>query len=496
MTNLAHNLIRTAAAHPDKAAIRLDDQVTDYRSLDEHSARAASWLTAQGVGPGDRVAILLPNIAQFAVLYYGILRSGAVAVPMNPLMKAGEIGYNIEDCGARALLTWGPSMAEANAAAGQLGISCTDVTAPGFIAALAAAEPIPGVVDRSSDDAAVILYTSGTTGRPKGAVLTHDNLRGNTETVSRLLALTGSDTVFGGLPFFHVFGQTCGLNAAVLVGACVTLLPRFDAAATLSILVRDDVTVFEGVPTMFLALLAAAEAADGAAVGNIRLSVTGGSAMPVEVLHRFEAAFGCPVAEGYGLSETSPVVTFGLIDGIRKPGSIGTPIDGVEVRLIDEQGKEVTQGQVGELVVRGPNVTPGYWNSPEANVAAFVDGWFRTGDLARCDDEGYYFIVDRKKDLIIRGGYNVYPREIEEVLYQHPAVAEAAVIGVPHEAYGEEVAAVVTLKPGAEATPDEMRQFAKDRVAPYKYPRIVRLAEQLPKGPTGKILKRALTLEP
>ncbi|WP_432182828.1 long-chain-fatty-acid--CoA ligase [Streptomyces sp. NBC_00063] len=494
MTNLARNLVDTADAHPGRPALRLDDQVVDYLTLDERSARVASWLTAEGVTPGDRVAIMLPNIPQFAVVYYGALRAGAVVVPMNPLLKAGEIAYSAGDCGARTMLTSAMSLPEASAAATELGITCTDVTGADFAAALTSTEPSSAFAERADDDPAVILYTSGTTGHPKGAVLTHGNLRSNTETVVRLLGITGDDTVFGGLPFFHVFGQTCGLNAAVLTGACVTLLPRFDAAAALRILTRDRVTVMEGVPTMFVALLAAAEAAGGAAHDTVRLAASGGSAMPVDVLHRFEAAFGCPVVEGYGLSETAPVVTLGALDGVRKPGSIGTPVDGVEVRLIDDEGKDAAEDEVGEIAVRGPNVMRGYWNRPEADAAAFTDGWFRTGDLARRDEDGHYFIVDRKKDLIIRGGYNVYPREIEEVLYTHPAVAEAAVIGVPHDLHGEEVCAILTLKPGSTATPEELRAYVKARVAPYKYPRTVRLVETLPKGPTGKILKRELSV--
>ncbi|MEU5220582.1 long-chain fatty acid--CoA ligase [Streptomyces sp. NPDC020807] len=497
MTNLALNLARTAAARPDSVAIQLDDLALDYRSLDERSARVAGWLAERGVGAGDRVVIMLPNIPHFAVAYYGVLRTGAVAVPMNPLLKTGEIAYGAGDCQARLILAWGPALAEAGPAAAELGIDCVDVTDPAFGEVLAAVDPRHQVVERGADDLAVLLYTSGTTGRPKGARLTHGNLGSNTDAVARVLGVTSTDTVFGGLPFFHVFGQTCGLNAAVLTGARVTLLPRFDAAKALEILSRDKVTVMEGVPTMFLGLLAAAEAAGstGLADGGPRLSVTGGSAMPVEVLHRFENAFGCVLVEGYGLSETSPVVTFGALEGPRKPGSIGTPIAGVQVRLVDDEGKDVPEGDVGEIAVQGPNVTPGYWNRPEADAAAFVDGWFRTGDLARRDEDGFYFVVDRKKDLVIRGGYNVYPREIEEVLYEHPAVAEAAVVGVPHEVHGEEVAAVVTLRPGAEATADELRAFVKARVAPYKYPRIVQLVEGLPKGPTGKILKREISVE-
>ncbi|MFJ6434731.1 long-chain fatty acid--CoA ligase [Streptomyces sp. NPDC091416] len=496
MTNLAHHLVRTAETHSDRPVLRLDDQVLDYRALDERSARVAAWLIGEGVVPGDRVAVMLPNIPQFAVVYYGALRAGAVVVPMNPLLKSGEIAYGVGDCAARVLLTCGPSLPEALVAAEQLGTTCVDVAGDDFAAAVDAVRPTAAIVERTDDDPAVILYTSGTTGRPKGAVLTHGNLRSNTETVARLLSVNSADVIFGGLPFFHVFGQTCGLNAAVLTGACVTLLPRFDPATALRILTRDRVTIMEGVPTMFVALLAAAQAAGGAATEGVRVAATGGSAMPVDVLHRFEAAFGCPVVEGYGLSETSPVVTLGTVDGTRKPGSIGTPVEGVEVRLLDDEGKSVAEGEVGEIAVRGPNVMRGYWNRPEADAAAFTDGWFRTGDLARRDEDGHYFIVDRKKDLIIRGGYNVYPREIEEVLYTHAAVAEAAVIGVPHDLHGEEVCAVIALKPGATATTDELYEYVKARVAPYKYPRTVRFADALPKGPTGKILKRELSAAP
>ncbi|MFG2926353.1 long-chain fatty acid--CoA ligase [Streptomyces sp. NPDC048305] len=493
MTNLAQILVHTAEAHPGRPALRLDDQVTDYRALDGLSARVAAWLLAEGLAPGDRVAVMLPNIPVFAVVYYGVLRAGGVVVPMNPLLKADEIAYGAGDCEARMILASSASAEQAATAAERLGVTCTDVTADDFAAGLGRVTPHTPVAERDGDDPAVVLYTSGTTGRPKGAVLTHDNLRGNTTTVSRMLGITATDTVLGGLPFFHVFGQTCGLNAAVLTGACVTLLPRFDAAAALRLLVRDEVTVMEGVPTMFVALLAAAEAAGGAGVDTVRVAATGGSAMPVDVMHRFEAAFGCPVVEGYGLSETSPVVTLGAVDGVRKPGSIGTPIEGVDVRLLDDFGKDVAEGDVGELAVRGPNVMAGYWNRPEADAAAFTDGWFRTGDLARRDEDGFYFVVDRKKDMIIRGGYNVYPREIEEVFYTHPAVAEAAVVGVPHELHGEEVTAVVALRPGATVTAGELVDYVKDRVAPYKYPRTVRVVEALPKGPTGKILKRSLT---
>jgi long-chain acyl-CoA synthetase len=293
----------------------------------------------------------------------------------------------------------------------------------------------------------------------------------------------------GCLPLFHVFGLTCGLNGTVAAAGTLTLLPRFDPAKALDIMARDGVTIFEGVPTMYAAILHHPDA-DPAKAATLRVCVSGGAALPVEILRGFEEKFGCIILEGYGLSETSPVASFNHPDRVRKPGSIGTPVEGVEMRLIDDDFRTVPDGDIGEIAIRGHNVMKGYWNKPEATAEAIRDGWFRTGDMARTDSDGYYYIVDRKKDLIIRGGYNVYPREIEEVLHEHPAVAEVAVIGIPHPELGEEVGAAVALKPGASATPEELRAFAKDRVAAYKYPRHVWLVDALPKGPTGKILRR------
>ncbi|HTU04240.1 MAG TPA: AMP-binding protein, partial [Trebonia sp.] len=302
------------------------------------------------------------------------------------------------------------------------------------------------------------------------------------------------DVVMGCLPLFHSFGQTCGLNAAVLSGSCLTLIPRFSPAAALRVIERDQVTVFEGVPTMYVGMLGEASATD-ADTSSLRVCVSGGAALPVEVLHGFEKAFGTVILEGYGLSETSPVATFNRYDN-RKPGSIGLPIEGVWLKLVatDGSGDDAPAGEVGEIAIRGHNVMKGYWNRPEATESAIRGGWFHTGDLARIDEDGFYYIVDRKKDMIIRGGYNVYPREIEEVLYEHPAVLEAAVIGVPHSSLGEEVGAAVTLRPGAACSSEELRDYVKERVAAYKYPRHVWLTAGLPKGPTGKLLKREIAI--
>jgi long-chain acyl-CoA synthetase len=349
------------------------------------------------------------------------------------------------------------------------------------------------VVERSADDDAVILYTSGTTGVPKGAELTHAGLTRNASVTARNLLSAGpDDVVMGCLPLFHVFGLTCALNAAIAVGASLTLLPRFDPAKALRIVGRDRVTIFEGVPTMYAAILHDPASA-GADTSSLRVCVSGGAAMPVEVMRGFERAFGCMILEGYGLSETSPVASFNHPDRERKPGSIGTPIQDVEMRVVDNEGTELPAGQIGEIVIRGYNVMKGYWRNPAATAETISGGWLRTGDLARVDEDGYFYIVDRKKDLIIRGGLNVYPLEIEGVLYEHPAVAEAAVIGIPDEHLGEEIGAAVALKPTTTATTDELRAFVKDRVAPYKYPRYVWIIPDLPKGPTGKILRREVS---
>jgi long-chain acyl-CoA synthetase len=493
MGNLAAILTATAARTPDRPALRLGDRVVTYAELDTASARFAGHLRAHGVRPGDRLGLMLPNVPEFATIYYGILRAGGVVVPMNPLLKPREVDYYLDDSGATGILAWHTTE--------QAGVDRADgvslvVTPGGLDRTLAAYEPVSEVVTRDGDDTAVILYTSGTTGQPKGAELTHDNLRRNVEVSNAtLLRLGPGDVVFGALPLFHSFGQTISLNCAVAAGACLTLLPRFDAAEALAVLVRDRATMFAGVPTMYAALLQAG-GSDEPDLSALRTCVSGGAALPVELLRRFEEKFGCVILEGYGLSETSPVASFNHPDRPREPGTIGTPIDGVEMDVWTADGRPAATGEVGEIVIRGHNVMKGYWRRPEATAEAIVDGWFRTGDLGARDGQGYYRIVDRAKDLVIRGGFNVYPREVEEVLYEHPAVAEAAVLGVPHPTLGEEVVAVVALRPGASAGPDELREHVRSQLAAYKYPRQVWIVPALPKGPTGKILKRSIVVPP
>ena len=490
--NLAQLFTTTAARQPDRAALRLDDSVVTYRSLDDASQRVAGLLAAQGFRAGERVGVMLPNVPQFAAVYYGVLRAGGVVVPMNPLLKAREIAYHLTDSGARLAFVWASAADDAQAGAEQAGDCEVVVVDPeSFDALLAAQQPVATVADRAAEDTAVILYTSGTTGQPKGAELTHGNLVRNVEvTQSDLLQLTVDDVVFGGLPLFHSFGQTCTLNVSMATGATVLMLPRFDARAAVNLLARHHATVFAGVPTMYAALLGLAEAP---ALPDLRVCISGGAALPVEVLHRFEEKYGAEVLEGYGLSETSPVASFNRLGAPRKPGSIGTPVTGVELRVVDDAGNPVPTDEVGEIAIRGHNVMKGYWEKPEQTEAVLdAEGWFRTGDVGKVDEDGFFFIVDRKKDLIIRGGFNVYPREIEEVLYEHPDVAEAAVIGLPHDDLGEEVGAAVTLRPGASVTEPELRDHVKAQVAPYKYPRVVWFVDALPKGPTGKILKREI----
>jgi long-chain acyl-CoA synthetase len=490
--NLAGLLSASAERDPDHVAIKLDDIELSYGMLHRATAHIAGLLAAHGFQRGDRVGIMLPNVPYFPVCYYGVLRAGGIVVPMNVLLRTREVAYYLSDSGAKLLFAWHGFAADAEAGAAQAGAECLLVEPGSFEQEVGSATPDTAVADTADDDTAVLLYTSGTTGQPKGAELTHANLTLNARGSADLFDLGSEGMVLGALPLFHSFGQTCSMNATVGSGGTLTLLPRFDPGKALEIIQRDEVNVFQGVPTMYGAMLHHPER-DKYDVSTLKLCGSGGSAMPVELLRGFDQAFGCKILEGYGLSESSPVASFNHADRERKPGSIGTPIKNVEMRVVDDDGHEVPQGEVGEIVIRGYNVMKGYWQRPEATAETIIDGWLHTGDMGRVDEDGYFYVVDRKKELIIRGGYNVYPREIEEVLYEHPAVREAAVLGVPHDEYGEEVGAAVALKDGASATPEELRDYVKSQVAAYKYPRVVWLLDDLPKGPTGKILKREIS---
>jgi long-chain acyl-CoA synthetase len=489
MTNLAANLEASATTYPDEPSLRLHDTTLTFAEFNDLAGRAAGRMVAMGIRPGDRVGIMLPNVLEFPVLFYGALRLGAIAVPMNPLLKGREIAHYTGDSGM--VLLWAhPSVAAEDTAQAADGCRVEQADA-GLLASLEGEESI-ATVEKDHSDTAVVLYTSGTTGTPKGAELTHGGLDRNVRVCTEeLMSIGPGDVTMGCLPLFHVFGLTCALNSCVAAGALLTLVPRFDPQLVLDVMARDKVTIFMGVPTMYTALASVPDA-DPSAVASLRVCSSGGAALPGEVLRAFEEKYGAKILEGYGLSETSPVASFNRIENSRV-GSIGTPIPGVEFRVVGEDGTDVPTGEPGEIWIRGHNVMKGYWNRPEATAEAIdAEGWFKSGDIGKVDDDGFYYIVDRKKELIIRGGFNVYPREVEEVLYEHPAVREAAVIGLPHGTHGEEVGAAVSLKPGADLSVDELRAYVKERVAPYKYPRVVWFLDDLPKGATGKILKRAI----
>jgi len=490
--NLAGAMIFAAGRHGDELAVRLDDVELTYSELEEMTAQGAAMLRDSGVKPGDRVGLMLPNVPAFVVLYHAILRAGGVVVPMNVLLKRREVAYYLGDSGAELLFAFDEVREDAKAGAAEAGAEVRILERGGLPDWLAPFEADSTVADTEAEDTAVILYTSGTTGQPKGAELTHANLDGNADVVARTMTTVGhGDVVLGALPLFHSFGQTAAMNASLRSGACLALLPRFDPERALETMRSLDITVFLGVPTMYTAMLNLPGREDYQ-LPSLRTCISGGQSIPVEVLHGFEDAFGCMILEGYGLSETSPVACQNQPDRERKPGSIGLPIEGTDMKIVGEDGDQVPDDEVGEILIKGPNVMKGYWRKPDATEETIRDGWLHSGDLGRRDSDGYYYVVDRKKEMIIRGGYNVYPREVEEVLYEHPDVAEAAVIGFPDDTHGEEIGAAVVLKGGSEASAEDLQAHVKGQLAAYKYPRRIWFMEELPKGPTGKILKREI----
>jgi long-chain acyl-CoA synthetase len=504
--NLATPLRESARRYAEHPALVLDGSVVSYRALHVSAQRFAGGLARLGVAGGRPIALLLPNVPHFPIAYFGGHYAGCPIVPLNPLLTAEEIAYHLADAGAVGLIAWAPLLPQARAAlarvdacrhlivAGPGGAAAAPEGATSFSELSDGGEPRRDTAATMPDDTAVILYTSGTTGRPKGAELTHFNLFFNAHYVrTELLLLTHETVALGVLPLFHSFGQTVVQNAVLTAGGTVVLMTRFDAGGALELLAEHRVTFFAGVPTMYFALLHHPQA-EQYDLGALSLCVSGGAPMPVEVMKSFDEKYGVNILEGYGLSETSPVASFNVLDRPKKSGSVGVPIAGCELRLVDEDGREIeAAGVPGEIQIKGHPVMKGYWRNPVASAEALSDGWFSSGDVAYRDEDGYYFIVDRKKDMIIRGGLNVYPREVEEVLYGHAAVAEAAVIGVPDERYGEEIKAVIARRAGYEtATAGDIVAYCKEHLAAYKYPRLVEFRDALPKGPTGKILKREL----
>ena len=501
--NLATMLRESANDAPDKPLALLGEMSFSYAQVDEVSGRVASALLALGLERGDKVAVQLPNLPQFLFCYFAILKAGLVMVPLNPLLRAPEVAYHLADSDAKLLITFESFADEAVKGAAQVeGVTTYVVNLPGndvrpdgtkHFDELYFADDTRDIVPLDPGDTAVLLYTSGTTGKPKGAELTHFQLYMNCTTAGELFAFRDDDVGLAVLPLFHVFGLSSVLNTTVRYGGTIVLVPRFEMPAVLEAMSSKRCTIFSGVPTMIQALLQA-DLGDHD-LSAMRVVVSGGAAIPGEVIRAFEEKFApVVVLEGYGLSESASTTTFNRSAEERKVLSIGKPIWGVEVQVVDEDDKALPPGEsnVGEIVIRGHNIMKGYYNNPEATAEAMRGGWFHTGDLAYADDDGFYFIVDRKKDLVIRGGYNVYPREIEEVLYTHPAVAEAAVIGEPDDKLGEEVVACIAVQPGAAVTAEELIAYCKERLAAYKYPREIRFVDELPKGPTGKILKKEL----
>ncbi|WP_158726473.1 long-chain-fatty-acid--CoA ligase [Tomitella fengzijianii] len=506
--NLATMLVESRNARPQAPLLHYGDTTLTNEEVDRASARIAGWLAAQGLQRGSRIAVQLPNGPEFVYCYQGALRAGLVTVPLNPLLRPGEVAHQLADSGASLLITGGDRLDDAAAARTEAGLPRLPIVSVGAPASagtshvhhlvdfgeLLASQPLERPEPTDPQDTAVIIYTSGTTGRPKGAELTHFQLYMNCTIAGERVGISPDDVILGALPFFHVFGLSSVLNTALRFGSPVVLVPRFEPSAVLAEAARRAVSVFIGVPTMFIAVRQAAAAA-GIDLPTLRCGISGGAPMPGRSLQDFEAQFPAAVLlEGYGSTESASVVTASRSAQDRRAGSIGKPIWGVEVRIVDESGTELPAGaaNVGELHFRGHNVMKGYFRQPEKTAESLRDGWFHTGDLGYRDEDGYLYIVDRKKDLVIRGGYNIYPREVEEVLYTHPAVLEAAVYGEPDERLGEEVVAAVALRPGAQATPDEIREFVKDSVAAYKYPRRVHIVDDLPKSANGKILKRVL----
>jgi long-chain acyl-CoA synthetase len=500
---IASLLAEAALRRPAKTAVICETTTLSYGQLWDQARRYAAVLRQRGVEPGDRVGMLMPNIPQFPMTYYGALALGAVVVPIHSLLKAEEIAFVLADAEVSVLVCAAPLLGEGAPGAkladiplltvldgGDPGVERLDLLAQGV-------EPIGAYVQRDASDDAVFLYTSGTTGKPKGAVMSHLNMLMNAQlSATNVIEIATDDVVLAVLPLFHSFGQTCVMNASFVNGATLVMMPRFDGARALELMVAHKVTLFEGVPTMYIGLLEAAR--NDPRRPPLRNATSGGASLPATVIEAFHDVFGVDIYEGYGLSETAPVATFNQRVYGRKAGTVGCAIWGVDVEVarpeIEEAIELLPLGELGEIVIRGHNVMSRYHNRPEATEAAIVDGWFRSGDLGTKDAEGFITIVDRKKDMVLRGGFNVYPREVEEVLLRHPAIAQAAVIAVPDNHYGEEICAVVIrTAEGAATGEDEIIAWAKEQMAAYKYPRLVRFVDAMPLGPSGKVLKRELT---
>ena len=513
MFNLSTILEHHARNNGSKNALVFMEKPMTYGQLDGAANQIANGLKLLGIGQGDKVALTCANLPYFPILYFGILKTGATVVPLSVLLKKNEIAYHLSDSDAKAYFCFVGTADIPMGQEGHAGFEATDSCEHFFMITPSPTDASP-IADTKTmgmlmagqspkfesfptepNDTAVIIYTSGTTGRPKGAELTHANLMFNAILSADLFIVDAQSRILLVLPLFHIFGQTVQMLGGIYRGATLFLVPRFDAATVFSIFQNAKITHFAGVPTMYWGLLnyPDIDKLDLKLIKeNLKMCGSGGAALPVQVLHDFEAKFEVPILEGYGMSEGSPVVTFNKPHKPRKAGSVGTPVWGVEVSIQDENGNQLGENEKGEICYRGHNVMKGYYKRPEATAESVVNGWLHSGDIGYRDDDGYYFIVDRTKDMIIRGGFNVYPREVEEMLIQHPAVSMVAVIGFPHDRYGEEIKAGVVLKPNMTLEADELIYWSKERIALYKYPRIIEFLETLPISASGKILKREL----
>jgi long-chain acyl-CoA synthetase len=513
MLNLSVLLEDSAKRYASKPAFTFGDTTFTFAQINGAANQVANGLRAKGIQQGDKVALSCFNLPYFPIIYFGILKAGAVVVPLSVLLKRDEIAYHLTDSEAKAYFCF---VGTEELPMGQMGFqgfreasSCEHffmiMPKPDMASSIAETNTLGSLVSGQSpvfesvrtnaEDPAVIIYTSGTTGKPKGAILTHSNLFCNAVLSSDLGRFTHQDTTLIVLPLFHIFAMTVMMNASLYRGSHSILLPRFDAEGAFRLLQKHKVTIFAGVPTMYWGLnhLDTTKFDPTEISKNLRICLSGGASLPVQVLRDFEARYNVPILEGYGMSEGSPVVTFNSLDIERKAGSIGKPVWGVEVKLVDDEGNTLPPNEKGELLYRGHNVMTGYYNKPEETAKTInQDGWLHSGDIAVMDDDGYYYIVDRTKDMIIRGGLNVYPREIEEVMVQHESVSMVAVIGIPHEEMGEEIKACVVLNNGHNITEIDLIHWTKERVASYKYPRVVEFLEALPMSATGKILKKEL----
>ncbi|MFN2493525.1 MAG: class I adenylate-forming enzyme family protein [Pyrinomonadaceae bacterium] len=502
--NLAHLLKQRVNTAPEKHFLfsESDGRTFTFAEFDEAVSRAARMLESKGIARGDVVSLLLPNSVEYIIAYFACWKLGAVAGPVNSLLKADEVAFVISDSDAKALLVHSNFLPLVDSIKNEMPVLRefiqfdNEAIATNEFNALPNAGQASGPADEgvNLDTEAIIIYTSGTTGKPKGCLLTHGNLIANARQITQWLGFTKDDRLLSVMPLFHMNAVSVTTLSALYAGGSTVISPKFSASRFWQVISDYEVTSFGSVSTMLSMLLSTYPngVPKGLKTDQLRFAMCGSAPVPSEVLQRFEETFGCLVIEGYGLSESTCRSTFNPPDKRRRPGSCGMPI-GNEMKIVDEEDKEVPEGQLGEIVLRGENILKGYYKNDDATATAFRGGWFHTGDIGYRDADGFFYVVDRKSDMIIRGGENIYPREIDEVLYRHPAIASAATIGVPDELYGEEVAAFVVLKEGREATEEEIAAFCGERLADYKCPKTVRIVKDIPKGHTGKLLKRELT---